>query len=64
MVTELGWCTNFLGDILDLVYLRFALFKECIKAQRILQHLGCGICLEKLEEMFLNTFHCDKFFDI
>ena len=54
---------NFLTDILDLVYLRFAQ-----NAQR--EHsihtgncsiLGCWNPLEKLAEMFLNTFHCIRF---
>ena len=31
-------------------------FKECILAQRNLQHLGCWNCLEKLAEMFLFVF--------
>ena len=33
------------------------MFKECILAQRNLQHLGCWNHLEKLAEMFLSTFH-------
>ena len=33
------------------------MFKECIKAQGNLQQLICWDHLEKLEEMFLNTFH-------
>ena len=33
------------------------MFKECIKAQRNLHHLGWWNCLEKLAEIFLNTFH-------
>ena len=32
------------------------MFLECIKAQRNLQYLGCGNCLEKLAEMFLSIF--------
>ena len=44
----------FLTDILDLVYLHFAL-----NAQRVhlSTELGCWDHLEKLVEMFLNTFH-------
>ena len=33
------------------------MFKECILVQINLQHLGCWNHLEKLVEMFLNTFH-------
>ena len=33
------------------------MFKDCILAQMNLQHLGCWNHLEKLAEMFLNTFH-------
>ena len=33
------------------------MFKECIQAQMNLQHLGCWNHLEKLAEMFLNTFY-------
>ena len=33
------------------------MLKECILAQGNLLHLGCWNCLEKLAEMFLNTFH-------
>ena len=33
------------------------MFKECIQAQINLQYLGCRNHLEKLAEMFLNTFH-------
>ena len=35
------------------------MFKECILAQMNLQHLGCWNKMEKLAEMFLNTFHCE-----
>ena len=35
------------------------MFKVCMLAQRNLQHLGCWNHLEKLAEMFLNTFHRD-----
>ena len=38
------------------------MFKECILAHGNLQHLGCWNCLEKLAEIFMNTFHWDKFF--
>ena len=33
------------------------MFKDCILAQRNLQHLGCWNHLKKLAEMFLNTLH-------
>ena len=38
------------------------MFKKCIQAQRNLQHLGCWNHLEKLAEMFLNTFHREHIF--
>ena len=38
------------------------MFKECIYAQRNLQYHGCWNRLERLGEMFLNTFHRDKSF--
>ena len=59
LVTELGrsnvtfWLTSWTWFICALL----KMFKECILVQRNLQHLGCLNHLEKLAEMFLNTFH-------
>ena len=54
---------NFLTDILDLVYLRFALNVQRVHlstekpaASRMLEPFG------ELAEMFLNTFHHEQFF--
>ena len=38
------------------------MFKEYIYAQRYLRHLELVNRLEKLAEMFLNTFHREKMF--
>ena len=45
---------NFLTDILDLVYLRFALNVKRVhlSTEEPVQHLGCWNHLEKLAEMF------------
>ena len=59
LVIELGrcnvhfWLTSWTLFICAL----FKIFKEYIEAQRNLQHLGCWNHLEKLAEMFPNTFH-------
>ena len=37
------------------------MFKDSTQAQRNLLHLGCWNFLEKLAEMYLNTFHRRSF---